>query len=71
MKGLELVCTHIDDLMVITKGYAEDHQEKVKEVLRKLHYAKLSIAKPELEYLGYWTTYEEIMPQHKKVHGIL
>ena len=64
--------------MVITKGTLEDHLEKLREVLRRLHGAglKVNAAKSffcthKIEYLGYILTREGIKPQPKKVQAIL
>jgi hypothetical protein len=73
------VRAYIDDLLVITRGTLEDHLEKLREVLRRLHEAglKVNAAKPffcthEIEYLGYiLTTRGGIKPQQKKVQAIL
>ncbi len=43
MEALEYVRSYIDDLLVITRGTLEDHLEKLREVLRRLHGAGLTI----------------------------
>jgi len=78
MEALEYVRAYMDDLLVITRGTLEDHQEKLGEVLRRLREAglKVSAAKSffcthEIEYLGYILTRGGIKPQPKKVQVIL
>ena len=78
MQGLELVKVYIDDLLTISKGTFEDHLDKLEQVFHRLSTAGLKInakksffAKPELEYLGYWITWEGIQPIPKKVDAIL
>jgi len=43
MEALEYVRAYIDDLLVITRGTLEEHLEKLREVLRRLHRAGLTI----------------------------
>ena len=43
MEALEYVRAYIDDLLVITKGTLEDHLRKLREVLRRLRGAGLTI----------------------------
>jgi len=80
MEALEYVRVraYIDNLLVITRGTLEDHLEKLREVLRRLHGAglKFNAAKSffcthEIEYLGYILTRDGINPQPKKVQAIL
>jgi hypothetical protein len=59
METLEYVRAYLDDLLCISKLSLEDHLEKLKEVLRRLHDAglKVNAAKStfcalEIEYLG-------------------
>jgi len=44
MEALEYVRAYIDDLLVITRGTLEDHVEKLREVLRRLRGAGLTIS---------------------------
>ncbi len=60
---------YIDDLFVITRGALENHLDKLREVLRRLHDAgltvnavKSSFCTHEIEYLGYILTREGIKP---------
>ncbi len=60
MEALEYVRPYIDGLLVITRGTLEDHLEKQREVLRRLHEAGLIVnavksffCTHEIEYLGY------------------
>jgi hypothetical protein len=78
MEALEYVRAYIDNLLIITRGTLEDHLDKLREVLRRLHNAglKVNAAKSffcthEIEYLGYILTREGIKPQPKKVQAIL
>jgi hypothetical protein len=78
MKALEYVRAYIDNLLVITRRTLEDHLDKLREVLRRLHEAglKVNAAKSffcthEIEYLGYILTRGGIKPQPKKVQAIL
>jgi hypothetical protein len=64
--------------LCITRGTLEDHLDKLKEALRRLHDAglKVNAAKSffcthEIEYLGYMLTRGGIKPQIKKVPAIL
>ena len=43
MEALEYVRAYIDNLLVITRGTLEDHLEKLREVLRRLHEAGLKV----------------------------
>jgi len=59
MEGLAFVRTHIDDLLVLTKGSFEDHLEKLELVLKRLLKAGLKVnikksffARSQLEHLG-------------------
>ena len=59
---LEYVRTYIDDLLIISNEYFEDHLDKVGKVLKKLQAAGFKVnaeksffAKDELEYLGFNT----------------
>jgi hypothetical protein len=73
MEALEYVRAYIDNLLlVITRGTLEDHLDKLREVLRRLHKAGLKVnavkshfCTHEIEYLGYILTREEIKPQPK------
>ena len=75
---LETVQAYIDDLLVITKGFYDNHLEEVDKVLSQLKKAglkvnarKLFFAQPKLEYLGYWIIQDGIQPQPKKIEGII
>eukprot|EP00804_Cyclotella_cryptica_P023055 CCRYP_000316-RA/>CCRYP_000316-RA protein AED:0.18 eAED:0.18 QI:60/-1/1/1/-1/0/1/57/133 len=78
MVALEFVRAYLDDLLCITKADLEDHLDKLKMVLTRLHKAglrintqKLSFCAIETEYLGYTLTLTGIKPQQKKVQAIL
>ena len=78
MKGLNFTRTHLDNLLVITKGSYEDHLEKLNAMLSRLKQAglkvnakKLFFAQSELECLGYWITREGAQPMPDKVKAML
>jgi hypothetical protein len=78
MATLEYVRAYIDNLLVITKGSLDDHLDKLKKVLVRLHNAELKInatksifCAQEKEYLGYILTRGGIKPQPRKVQAIL
>ncbi len=59
MEALEYVRAYIDNLLVNTRGTLEDHLDKLREVLRRLHNAglkvnaiKSSFCTHKIEYLG-------------------
>ena len=77
MSDLEYVRAYIDDLLVLTSSTWEDHLDKLRVVLQRLHEAGLKVnarksffGKAELEYLGHWITREGIKPVPKKVEAI-
>jgi hypothetical protein len=78
MATFEYVRVYIDDLLVITKGSLDDHQDKLKQVFIQLHNAGLKVnatksifCAQETEYLGYILTRGGIKPQPKQVQAIL
>jgi len=78
MEAQEYVRAYIDNLLVITRGTLEDHLDKLREVLRRLHNAGLKVndAKSffcthEIEYLSYKLARGGIKPRQKKVQTIL
>jgi hypothetical protein len=78
MELLEYVRAYLHDLLCISKLSLEDHLEKVKEVLRRLHDAGLKVNAEkstfctlEIEYLGYVLTRDGIKPKSNKVQAIL
>ena len=77
VQDLEYVRAYIDDLLIITTNSYEDHLDKLRSVLLKLHEAGLKVnakksffAKEELKYLGYWITREGIQPVTSKINAI-
>ena len=75
--GLKHARAYIDDLLIISNGNFEDHQNKVKILLKKLKAAGFKInaeksffAKNNLEYLGFQITRQGIMSLPDKVHAI-
>jgi len=78
MAALEFVKVYLDDLLVITRSDWDDHLDKLRQVLRLLQKAGLSVNAPkssfgrhEVEYLGYVLTTGGIKPQTKKIQAIL
>jgi hypothetical protein len=78
MESLEFVRAYIDDLLCISRGSLEDHQEKLEEVLKqlcevglKVNAEKSTFCALEIEYLGYILTRDGIKPQGNKVQAIL
>jgi hypothetical protein len=78
MTTLQYVRAYIEDLLVITKGSLDDHQNKLKQIFIRLRDAGLKInatksvfCAQETEYLGYILTRGEIKSQPKKVQAIL
>ena len=74
---LEFVRAYIDDILIITKGSYEDHMAKLNTVLNRIgasgfhiNIQKCSFMQHELEYLGYWLTWQGIQPQPKKVEAV-
>ena len=71
------VFVFIDDILIVTKGTKEEHEEKVREVFRKLDSRKLQlkeekckIAKNEIDWLGFSISEKGIKPLNEKVQGI-
>ena len=75
MATLEYVRAYIDDLLIITKGSHDDHQDKLEQVFIQLRDTGLNINAAKLlqeaEYLGNILTRGGITPQPKKVQAIL
>ncbi len=78
MATLEYIRAYINNLLVITKGSLDDHQDKLKQVFIQLCNAGLEInvatlffCAQETEYLGYILTRGGIKPQPKKVQANL
>lgn len=77
MAGLDFVRTYIDDLLLISKGNADDHIDKLELVFQRLAEAGLKVNmdkselfQTEIEYLGFQLTREGIFPIAKKVEAI-
>ena len=75
---LEHVRAFIDDLLVVSHGTYKEHIAEVDVVLNRLSNAGLKckidkcfFAEPEMEYLSYIITKDEIKLNPKKVQGIL
>ena len=72
--GLEYVRAYIDDLLVTSCSTFEEHLEKVLSQLSeaglKVNANKSHFAKFEIEYLGYWITWDGIQPLPKKIEAL-
>ena len=75
--GLEYVRTYIDDLLIMSYKSFEDHINKLDKVLSKVNQKGFKVntkksffARNELEYLGFRTTRQGIMPLPQKVEAI-
>ena len=78
MEGLEFIQCYLDDLLILSNGYYDDHLDKVEITLKRLHKTGLKVcakkckfARSELEYLGYLITREGVKPMPKKTKAIL
>jgi hypothetical protein len=67
----------MDDLVIITRGILDEHLQKMKTVLTRLHDEGLKVNSAEslfcaheIEYLGYIMNREGIKPQPKKRAGV-
>ena len=67
----------IDDILIVTKGTKEEHEEKVREVFKKLDSRKLQlredkckIAKNEIEWLGFDISEKGVQPHNEKIQAI-
>ena len=76
LDGLEGVFVYLDDIMCFTKDKAS-HKDLVREVLRRLDEAGLSIAldkckfeQDNIDYLGYNVSKEGIKPLARKIEAI-
>ena len=72
--GLDYVRTYIDDLLIISNKFLEDHIKQLDNVGNKLKSAGFQVnaeksffARNELEYIGCEITREGIMPLPDKV----
>ena len=75
--GFEFICTCIDDILILTKGYWTDHVQKLKLNLNKLNEKGLqcNIEKSffrhnEIEYSGFWVTHNGVKPIAKQKQAI-
>ena len=71
------VFVFIDDILIVTKGTKEEHEEKVWEVFRKLDSNKLQLmeeksklAKNEIDWLRFNISKKGIKPLNGKLQGI-
>ena len=75
--GLEYVGTYIDDLLIISNGNFEEHQNEIKIVLKelkavgfKINTIKSFLARDDLEYLGFKKSRQGIMSLPDEVQAI-
>jgi len=75
---LEGVKTYLDDVLAITKGTFEEHVQQLRVILDRMQKAglkvnasKCSFGMKEIPYLGYIISREGIMPDPKKIQGIM
>ena len=68
---------YIDDLLILSNSSRENHLNELDKVFKrsknarhKANAKKLFFGLPELEYLGFWITYKDIMPLSNKVQDI-
>jgi Reverse transcriptase (RNA-dependent DNA polymerase). len=76
--NIEGVKTHIDDILVISKGSFNDHLKQldtcfvhIQETGLKVKADKCSFGLSEFLYLGYIISHEGIKPDPKKIQGIV
>ena len=77
MEGLECMCAHTEDPLVIMSGLFEDHLNELETALDHLQKAglkvninKSSFCQVEIECLGHWITRDHIEPSPKKVEAM-
>ena len=77
MEGLEFVCVHMEDPLVITSRSFKDHLAKLETALDCLQKASLkvninksSFHQVEIECSGCWITRDHIEPPPKKVEAV-
>ena len=75
--NIAIVYVFIEDILIVTKGTKEEHEEKVREVFKKLDSRKLQlkedkckIAKNEIEWLGFDISEEGVKSHNEKIQGI-
>ena len=78
MTWLDFVHTYLDDLLIINTSTFEDHLCQLKVVLCRLTRVglkvivdKLSFFVPEIDYLGYLFTKDDMKPAQNKVQAVL
>ena len=71
------VYVFINDILIVTKGTKEEHEEKVREVFKKLDSRKLQlkedkceIAENEIEWLGFDISEKGVKPHNEKIQGM-
>ena len=72
--GFELIRAYIYDLLIITKGDWSDHLVKLELTLQnikdnriKCNIKKSLFGQYDMEYLGFWVTWNRILPINNKV----
>ena len=77
LAGITNTFAFIDDILIVTHGTEEQHIEKVKEVLKRLDEANVSLkldkcifAAGDIEWVGYTLSQQGVTPIKSKVQGI-
>ena len=77
LAGITITFVFIDDILIVTHGTEEEHIEKVKEVLKKLDEANVSLkldkctfAAEDIEWVGFKLSQQGVTPKNSKVQAI-
>ena len=77
LAGIANTFAFIDDILIVTRGDEEGHIEKVRQVLKRLDEANVSLkaekctfAAKQIEWVGYKLSQEGVEPINSKVQGI-
>ena len=75
MEGLEYLKTHLNNLLVLTKGSFKEYLKNLRAALKQIRDAGLRVKAPkstfaamEIEYLGCILTTNGVKPQPEKIH---
>jgi len=78
LRDIEGLYTYIDDILLTTKGLFDEHLQQLRtcfQIFRnaglKVNVKKCSFGLKEIPYLGYIITREGVMPDPKKIQGIV
>ena len=73
----EFIRGYIDELLILKKGYWTDILQKLELTLDKLKEKGLKcknknsfFGQNEMEYLGFWVTYDGVKPINRKLEAI-